>query len=145
MAKLAKYFSLPVLLLIFALVSPEPVRAEVDPSIEGEKTEKAAKKPDEAVKKTEKDELKPDSVEQVSTNPEDGAKNTSEKTQQLKKKESSGTMLSYNFVFYLMYKFKIEEIFNLSDKKNQSELIDSDALLLKSKQWIVDKIQRIEF
>ena len=63
---------------------------------------------------------------------------TEKNTQQVKKQKSS--TLSYNFVFYLMYKFKINEIFNLSRKSDNVLIPDNNTILTKTQKWVMELI-----
>lgn len=66
-----------------------------------------------------------------------------------KNDNSQSSLVSYNFVFYLMYKFKIADIFNISKEKNtlptpaESTLRTSGSQLIKKLVYrLTDQVQK---
>ena len=74
----------------------------------------------------------------------ENAKNSTENPSEVKKSEnSSPSIFSYNFVFYLMYKFKIADIFNISKENNKIMVPDESSLISNGKRLISTIVNRI--
>ena len=145
MVKVINYFG--SLLLAFSLclvlsVSPDRVNAAeilsfADTPVDGEKTKSEEKKAS--------SEAKPDST-LIDEKMIDGKeKPTAEKPTKIENRNQTESSLSYNFVFYLMYKFKFDEIFQIS-KSNQevNRIPDKTMLYERGKRLFHKLIQEFE-
>ncbi|MDN5201618.1 hypothetical protein QQ008_09605 [Fulvivirgaceae bacterium BMA10] len=123
------------MLPMFGIALADPILGEIDN--EGTKTE-------ETTKDEQKQAKKPDSLlnKQALQSPE---KKVNKKKVENKPKSSSTSTPSYNFILYMIYKFKFSDIFNFSGSEKNSSGKYSEDLLLNSGRKIVSWLRSIEF
>ena len=80
------------------------------------------------------------SAEKIAQNAKQGSKGQSKVK---KSNNASPSTFSYNFVFYLMYKFKLEDIFGISKEKNSIVVPNESSIIANSKRLINSMINRI--
>ena len=87
--------------------------------------------------------LDADSLKSADRTAGNGKKGTDGQTKVKKSENASPSIFSYNFVFYLMYKFKIADIFNISKEKNTIAVPNESSLIANGKRLVNKMIHRI--
>ena len=149
MVKFLKYVKALTAVLIAMVLSLGTVVAIDNTDAKGKNSETEIVNPEPGVelKKTDKEKvLNADSLKSAK---KIGANTTKSADGQSKVKKSDNTapsIFSYNFVFYLMYKFKIADIFNISKEKNQAiKLPDESSIIVNGKKLINTFLHRIRY
>ena len=88
--------------------------------------------------------VKKDSTKSVNQTTAQAKKATKGNSEVKKSNNASPSIFSYNFVFYLMYKFKIADILNISKENNKVFVLpDESSVLVKGKTLLLKLIYRI--
>ncbi len=150
MAKVSKHIKFLIACLVVFLCSNGTLLA-VDPKDtdgdEGKKEKKELVEEGNELTNTEKT-VKSDSDKVKSANKVlIKSKENKAETKVKKTDNSKSSLVSYNFVFYLMYKFKIADIFDLSKEKNSLSVpnqSDYKALGMQIIRKVLDKVNTID-
>ena len=88
--------------------------------------------------------VKKDSTKSANKNISQAKKATKGNSEVKKSNNASPSIFSYNFVFYLMYKFKIGDILDISNEKNKVFTLPGESsVLMRGKLLLLRLIQGI--
>ena len=97
--------------------------------------------PGNELNKTDKQkELNADSLQSADKIGQNSKKGVENQSKVKKSNNSSPSIFSYNFVFYLMYKFKIADILDISKEKNSAAILPNESTFLLSGKRLVNKL-----
>ncbi len=135
MDRLRKFLFIFLAITVLGMVSLNSSGSINDPMFLVENEEIDNKSGDENKDDNKKDVVKSDSTLLKGESINKSIVPSAEKKPKIEKKSESA--LSYNFMFYLMYKFKIDEIFNLSKRKSKVS-VPTESVIYERGKYLVN-------